>query len=331
MKKPVLGITAGDPCGIGPEIALKAAQSPAVRRLCTPVIFGSYGTLAETARRLRLRGPVSLVDTGRVVKPLAFGRPSAKSGREALQALDGALAALSAGLIDGLVTAPLSKEAVVASGQRGFTGHTGYVAAFAGNPEHCLALYAEGRCIAFVSTHVSLAEGIRRVKKARIVKVGKLLDGFLRGVLPGKKPRIAVSGLNPHAGEGGLFGSEEKKEIVPAIKALQKAGIRAVGPLPPDVVFPALFAGRYDGVVSMVHDHGHVAFKTALFRLNKSKGALSGVNVTLGLPVIRTSADHGTAFDIAGKGIADPGSLIDAVRLAAAQADRSVKTRGEKQ
>jgi 4-hydroxythreonine-4-phosphate dehydrogenase len=143
-----------------------------------------------------------------------------------------------------------------------------------------------------------------------------LLNDFLKKLLR-KNPRIAVSGLNPHAGEAEMFGSEEKNDIAPAVKVMLKKKIKAYGPVPPDVVFPALFSGRCDGVVSMLHDHGHVAFKTALFEMEECSGKTSGVNVTLGLPFVRTSADHGTAFDIAGRGIADDGSLCDAVRLAA--------------
>jgi 4-phospho-D-threonate 3-dehydrogenase / 4-phospho-D-erythronate 3-dehydrogenase len=318
MKKPVIGITAWDPFGIGPEIALKVAQDGEVRTLCEPVIFGSLKTLDETARRIRLRVREGLIfDSGRFAPRLDFGKISADAGKEALAALNAALLKIREGALPAIVTAPLCKEAVVEAGLKGFTGHTEYIASFAGNPPHCLALYHDNRAIAFTTCHVSLKEAVRLVKKERIVEVGLLLHDFLKSAIRTRRPRIAVSGLNPHAGEGGLFGDEEKKEVAPAVRLLMARGLNVSGPLPPDVIYPALFAGRFDGVVSLVHDHGHVAFKTALFRLGKGDGATAGVNVTLGLPFARTSADHGTAFDIAGKGAADPGSMKDAVLLAA--------------
>jgi 4-phospho-D-threonate 3-dehydrogenase / 4-phospho-D-erythronate 3-dehydrogenase len=316
MKKPVIGITAGDPAGIGPEIALKALLDPGVRSICEPVVFGSLRTLEETARHVGIRlSQTLLYGTERFIQKLAFGRVSAQAGREAMAALDAALLKIKDNTIDALVTAPLSKEAVVLAGFKGFSGHTEYLSAFGGNPSHALALYSEGRAIAFATCHVSVKQAIREVRKERIVTTGLLLHDFLKRVRGGR-PRIAVSGLNPHAGEGGLFGREEQTEVLPAIKALAAKGLLVSGPVPPDVVFPALFSGRVDGVVSLLHDHGHVAFKTALFRLGQAGRQTSGVNVTLGLPFIRTSADHGTAFDIAGKGCADAGSLKEAVALA---------------
>jgi 4-hydroxythreonine-4-phosphate dehydrogenase len=281
------------------------------------VLYGSEETISDTASILGFSVKNSeIIDTGRVVKKINFGKTSAEAGAESMRALDAAIADVKTGKVSAIVTAPLSKEAVVLSGKKNFAGHTGYIANAAGNPFHCLALYADNKCIAFVTLHESIKNSLKKIEKERIVNIGLLLDKFLIKVLD-KKPKIAVSGLNPHAGEAELFGSEETREISPAIALLAKKKVNAYGPVPPDVVFPALFAGRCDGVVSMLHDHGHVAFKTALFRMGECSGKTSGVNVTLGLPFVRTSADHGTAFDIAGKGIADDGSLCDAVRLAA--------------
>ncbi len=316
-KKPVIGITIGDPYGIGPEIAIKASINNKVRSICEPVLFGSIKTLDETARAIGLNLSNTLVySTPRFIQKTVFGIISGNAGKEAIAALHAALLKISTKEISAIVTSPLSKEAVVKAGYKNFTGHTEYLADFGGNPPHCLALYSKSKAIAFSTCHVSVKEALKLNKKQRIVVVGHLLDEFLQKVLKIKGPRIAISGLNPHAGENGMFGDEEKKEVMPAINDLLKAGINAKGPIPPDVVFPALFAGRYDGVVSLLHDHGHVAFKTAMFRPGHDGLETSGVNVTLGLPFIRTSADHGTAFDIAGKGIANPGSLIDAIELA---------------
>jgi len=316
MKKPVIAITCGDPNGIGPEIALKAGRHPLVRRLCTPVLFGSPATFAAAAEASSLSlKEVILFDTGAAGGFPKYGQLSAEGGREAMAALDSALAAVKRKQVAAIVTTPLSKEAVVMSGQKGFCGHTEYLAAFAKRKRFSLALFAEEKCIAFVSTHVSLQDGIRLVRKARILETTALLhDFFLQ--LGCRRPRLCVSGLNPHASEHGLFGHEEKRHILPAVQALRQKGWCVEGPLPPDVAFPALFSNRFDGAVSMVHDHGHVAFKTAHLKLGEKKADTAGVNVTLGLPFIRTSVDHGTAFDIAGQNKGDPGSLIDAIRLA---------------
>jgi 4-hydroxythreonine-4-phosphate dehydrogenase len=316
MSLPRIGITLGDPNGVGPEIALKAVSGRALNRVCRPLLFGSLDVVQKTAAHYGMDpGRVPVYDTGPYPDRLRFGRVTRAGGRAAIRAVDAAVASAKNGEIDAMVTGPLSKEAVCLSGLKGFSGHTGYIARAFGSPEHCLCLYSHSVAIAFVSTHVSLKTAIRSVKKARIVKVTRLLHAFFRR-LGVRAPRIGVSGLNPHAGEGGLFGREEVLEIVPAIRALKKSGLRAAGPEPPDVIFPRFFSGQYHGVVSMVHDHGHVAFKTALFRFGARGKKTSGVNVTLGLPVVRTSVDHGTAFDIAGKNLADTGSLLDAVRLA---------------
>ncbi|MBL8028520.1 MAG: 4-hydroxythreonine-4-phosphate dehydrogenase PdxA [Fibrobacteres bacterium] len=316
-KLPVLALTVGDPFGIGPEIAIKTAARKDICKICEPVLYGSEETISDTASMLglSLKG-VKIRDTGRAIKKIIFGKTAAEAGEESMLALDAAIHDVKKGIAKAIVTAPLSKEAVVLSGRKNFCGHTGYIAAAAGNPFHCLALYADNKCIAFVTLHESIKSSLGKIRKERIVKISLLLDSFLKKLLK-RSPKIAVSGLNPHAGEAELFGSEERNEIEPATRALLKKRVKAYGPVPPDVVYPALFAGRCDGVVSMLHDHGHVAFKTALFEMEECSGKTSGVNVTLGLPFVRTSADHGTAFDIAGKGVADEGSLCDAVRLAA--------------
>ncbi len=315
-KRITIAITAGDPNGIGPEIAIKTAALLSVRKICTPLIYGSHETISDTATILGLSlKNIEIVDTGRVIKSIGFGKVSANAGEESIRAIDCAVKDIRKGIVKAIVTAPISKEAVVKSGLKKFTGHTGYIAEAAGNPFHVLALFADNKCISFVTLHASVRNALLQIKRDRIVKTTILLDSFLKKIV-GRSAKIAISGLNPHAGESEILGFEEATEIIPAIKMLQKKGVKVAGPLPPDVVFPALFSERFNGVVSMLHDHGHVAFKTALFKLNKRVGKTGGVNVTLGLPFVRTSVDHGTAFDIAGQNIADIGSLVDAINLA---------------
>jgi 4-hydroxythreonine-4-phosphate dehydrogenase len=313
---PRIGITAGDPNGIGPEIALRTALHPEVRAKGHPVLIGAPKQFEDVAKRFNLAlDEIEILEDGIPFVPPVFGQVSAQAGASALAAIDAALKGLSSKTLDAMVTAPICKEAVVKAGNSGFAGHTGYIAEHGGNPVHALALFANDKAISFVSLHESIRQALETVEKDRIVQVATLLHELFIA-LGLKRPRIAVSGLNPHAGEGGLFGEEEMNEIIPAIQTLRENGLNADGPLPPDVIYPALFGDRYDAVVSMIHDHGHVAFKTAHFNFAQSGGSTGGVNVTLGLPFIRTSADHGTAFDIAGKGIGDPGSMIDAFHLA---------------
>jgi 4-hydroxythreonine-4-phosphate dehydrogenase len=211
-----------------------------------------------------------------------------------------------------MVTAPLAKESV-ALRTPGFSGHTGHIAALCKAPSHCLAL-AHGRLwAAFVTTHVALRDVPDLLTTESVAATGRLLDAALRATgLPA--PRIGVAGLNPHAGEHGLFGDEERTVVAPAVERLCAEGIDASGPWPADVVFPLLRAGKVDGVVCLYHDQGHPVMKTLAFDLKRNR--LRGVNVTLGLPIVRTSPDHGTGFDIAWKGEADDGSLVDAIRLA---------------
>jgi 4-hydroxythreonine-4-phosphate dehydrogenase len=322
VKKPVIAIATGDPNGIGPEIAVKAALDPRVRRLCTCVLFGApYSIVAAAeASDLPLKD-IPLWDTGVTGAYPCFGKATPQGGWEAIAAVDAALEAVRRKTAAALVTAPLCKEAVVMSGRRGFTGHTEYLARKSGSRRFCLSLFSDDKCIAFVSTHVPLKKAVLLVKKKRIMETALLLHDFFRR-LGFSRPRLAVAGLNPHAGEAGLFGFEERREIAPAVRALRKKGLCVEGPLPPDTAFPALFGGRFDGAVSLIHDHGCVAFKTACLSLGKNGAETSGVNVTLGLPFVRTSVDHGTAFDIAGKGRADPGSMVEAIELAVRLAKR---------
>jgi len=298
-----------------------------------PVILGDTEVLRQAQELLRSRKTLveiaSLESAAKVwpkgipvfsagvefTENVQAGKVTRAAGAVSIGWVHRAVQLVQAGQASGIVTAPLCKESVELT-VPGFQGHTEYIGEMCGDPHPVLALVHGDWVVAHVSTHVSLKEAVDRVQKERIAKVGTLLHEFLGRYHGLKKPRIGVAGLNPHAGEGGLFGDEEKLQIIPAIKALVRKGVAAEGPLPADVVFPQLRAGRFDGVIAMYHDQGHVVTKTLFFDLGKTR-KLGGVNTTLGLPVLRTSVDHGTGFDIAWKGGASDQSLRDALDLAA--------------
>lgn len=240
------------------------------------------------------------------------GEIDADAGSQALACVEAAVSACLSGSARAMVTAPLAKEAV-ALRTPGFSGHTGHIAALCRAPSHCLALVHGRLWAAFATTHVALRDVPDLITTESVAATGRLLEAALRasGV---SLPRIGVAGLNPHAGEHGLFGNEEATVVSPAIERLRSEGIDATGPWPADVVFPMLRADKVDGVVCLYHDQGHPVMKTLAFDLKKNR--LRGVNVTLGLPIVRTSPDHGTGFDIAWKNEADDGSIVDAIRLA---------------
>jgi len=305
-RLPVVAITMGDPAGVGPEVCLKAVRTPRVRRCCLPVIVGDMGVLRHHARRMRLpgrlaalppedlpRGPlgpagaVPVVDLANVSsRDRVFGRVRAALGRAAAAYVERAVAMVRAGRADALATAPIHKEALRRGGYD-FPGHTEFLAHLCGGGRPVMLL-AHGRIrIAHVSTHLALREAIRRVRRERVRYVGRLLAEALRA-MDGRAPRIGVAGLNPHAGEGGLFGREEIEEIAPAVRDLRAEGVAAEGPEPPDTVFAKLRGGFYDGVVAMYHDQGHIPGKLWSFRFDAGgRGAVRGVNVTLGLTVPR--------------------------------------------
>jgi len=345
MKKlPVVAITMGDPSGVGPEVCLKAVRVSRVRNVCLPLIVGDLKVLKLHARKMglpgrlvsispekmneraeKLAGAAAVLDLGNVAaRDRVFGKIRAGLGRAAAGYIEEAVRQIQGGQVVGLATGPIQKEALQAGGYP-FPGHTEMLAhLLKGGPP--VMMLAHGRIrIAHISTHCSLREALRLVKRRRIVYAGRLLAEMLE-VLDGRPPRIAVAGLNPHAGENGLFGSEEIREIAPAVKDLRREGISAEGPESPDTVFAKLRAGYFDGAVAMFHDQGHIAGKMVAFRFGGEDGNnVRGVNVTLGLPIIRTSVEHGTGFEIAGRGVADASSMVDAVVLAARIARRRMQ------
>lgn len=287
MTLPRIAITTGDPAGIGPEIAEKAAADPRVTAVCEPV---RYGMSVEEARR-----------TVRV------GAVSAAAGRAAYEAIAAAVRDAVAGRVDAVVTAPISKAAFAAAGLP-WRGHTELLAALTGASRVAMMFYTEALRVVLATVHVPLAEVPRHLTRERLEDVIRLAAEELpRFGWP--HPRLALAALNPHAGEGGLFGTEERELLEPAVAACRAAGLDVVGPLPADTVFVRAVRGEFDAVVACYHDQALIPVKLVAFG--------RAVNVTLGLPIVRTSVDHGTAFDIAGRDVADPGSLIEAVRLAA--------------
>jgi len=313
---PTIAVTLGDPAGIGPEVVLKALGDPAVSSLARWIIVGDGGILDLAERMTGLA--LSNVTNARVLdlrqlEPSTFtwGKLSAACGRAALEYVRVATRLCLEGEAAAMVTAPVNKEAVSLTAKH-FRGHTEFIAELCGVSEPRMLLVSERLRVVHVSTHISLREacGLDLSRVLRTIELGQEALAWL-GV---DSPRIAVCGLNPHAGENGLFGNDDLKVILPAVKSAQANGIRCEGPYPADTIFLRALRGEYDLVVAMYHDQGHIPMKLLDFEHT--------VNVSLGLPIIRTSVDHGTAFDIAGKNDADPTSMKAALRLAALMAVR---------
>jgi 4-hydroxythreonine-4-phosphate dehydrogenase len=327
--RPLIAITMGDPAGIGAEVSLKALIEPEVYTVCRPLVLGTLGVLAQMRDVLHssqyLRsvgrpaegqykpGTVNVLDlSSEHPGPFPLGVAAQDNGAAAVAYVEKAIALALAGEVDAIATAPLNKEAMRAAGFP-YDGHTELLAVKTGTKIYTMMLASGDFRVFHVSTHVSLRGAIERAKKARVLQVIELAYREIQhmGVM---EPHLAVAGLNPHAGENGLFGEEEIHEIGPAVEEAQSRGWNVSGPISPDTVFARAKRGDFDGVIAMYHDQGHIPFKMTEFEL--------GVNVTVGLPIIRTSVDHGTAYDIAGKGVADPKNMVQAIMLAADMATR---------
>lgn len=332
--KPLIGITLGDPAGIGPEITVKALADHPVSEKCRPLVIGDACVLENavriTKRPVRIHviekpsdgeyvpGCIDVIDMKAVdMEELQLGKVSAMAGEAAFQYVKKVIELAMAGEVDATVTNALNKEAINLAG-RHYSGHTEIYAEFTGTDKYTMMLAHKNLRVVHVSTHVSLREACDRVKKERIFEVIRIADQACRdmGI---ENPRIGVAGLNPHSGENGLFGREEIEEITPAVEKAKVEGIRADGPIPADTVFSKARGGWYDIVVAMYHDQGHIPLKVVGFVYNQEEqkwDAVEGVNITLGLPIIRTSVDHGTAFDQAGSGNANELSLLNAIEYA---------------
>jgi 4-hydroxythreonine-4-phosphate dehydrogenase len=334
-KKPILGITMGDPAGIGPEIAAKAMAEPHIYDICRPLIVGDVNAMKQAVQiagvNMEVRsisevqeakfeyGIMDVMDLENVdISTLVHGRVSAMAGKAAFEAIQKVIELAMEGEIDATITGPINKESLNLAGYH-FSGHTEIYAHFTNTKDYTMMLADGNLRVVHVSTHVSLREACDSVKKERVLKVIELGNDACKK-LGISIPRIGVAGLNPHAGEHGLFGWEEKKEIIPAIQEAQERGINAEGPVSPDTLFSKAKGGQYDMVVAMYHDQGHIPLKVVGFNWDESEKkwkSVSGVNITLGLPIIRSSVDHGTAFGKAGKGTATHESLIHAIEYGA--------------
>ena len=306
-RRPRLALTVGDPAGIGPEIVLKALASSS----CPPaewVVYGPLALLEERSRRFSLPAPATLAAAVVSVEtaPVALGVVSAEGGRAAAAAVQAAVADALAGRVAGIVTAPLHKESLRAAGHR-WPGHTELLAEAAGVSDVAMLFVGGGLRVALLTIHRSLRSVPDALTRAETERIVRLVHRELPR-LGAKERRIAVCGVNPHAGEHGLFGCEDEEVLRPAVEALRAEGLSVTGPLPADTVFVRAVQGEFDAVVAAYHDQGLVPVKLLAFG--------GAVNVTLGLPFVRTSVDHGTAFDIAALGRADPGSLLAAMALA---------------
>ncbi|KGQ35661.1 4-hydroxythreonine-4-phosphate dehydrogenase [Gallibacterium anatis] len=325
--KPVLGITMGDAAGIGAEIIVKSLADKHLYEIAQPIVIGDKKMMqraldllqsplkinvVENLDNLNTKyGTIDLIDLDNVPADLIYSQVDPRAGKAAYEYVEKAVQYAMENKIQAVVTAPLNKEALHAGGKM-FPGHTEILAQLSGTKDYSMMLVSEKLRVIHVTTHVQLRKACDLVKKERVLTVIKLADENAK-MLGFKQPRVAVAGLNPHSGENGMFGDEDRKEIVPAVEAAKQLGINASGPVPPDTVFHrAANLNEFDIVVVMYHDQGHIPIKLLGFD--------TGVNVTVGLPFIRTSVDHGTAFPIAGKGIADSKSMTESLYLAAQMA-----------
>jgi len=324
----------GDPAGIGPEIAVKALSEKKIYDYCRPIIIGDLKVLKKAKKITNLDlnikavsnidnaqfkyGIIDVVDLNNVdLSKIEFGEVSEEAGDAAFEYVVKIIELAMNNQIDATVTGPIHKESINKAGHH-FSGHTEIFAKYTSTEKYAMLLIDRNLRVIHVTTHVSLRKACDLVKKERVLDVIKLLDNACKlfGI---NKPEIAVAGLNPHASDGGLFGNEEKKEIIPAIQAAKREGINAKGPYPSDTLFLKAKQGLYDGCVAMYHDQGHIPVKLEGFVWDNEKQQMSsvkGVNITLGLPIIRVSVDHGTAFEIAGKGIASQEALNHAIEYA---------------
>lgn len=324
MTRPVIGITMGDPAGIGPEIVVKALNNPAMYDICRPLILGDAGVVAKTAEMLGLAPRVNAISQpGRgqyvhgildvydlhnvALDRLQVGEVQAMAGQAAYDYIEASVRLAMSGSIDAVATSPINKESIRAANVP-FIGHTEMYGELTGTDDPLTMFQVLGLRIFFLTRHVSLADAIPLITKERLLDyIERCTDALVR--LGVEKPTLAVAGLNPHSGEHGLFGDEETREIEPAVAQAKARGFLVSGPVPADSVFHLAKTGRFDAVLSLYHDQGHIAAKTLDFERT--------VSVTCGLPFLRTSVDHGTALDIAGLGIASSISMEEAIAVAA--------------
>jgi 4-hydroxythreonine-4-phosphate dehydrogenase len=313
---PTIGITMGDPAGIGPEITLKALANQEITQLCSPIIIGDSLILQHASRSFNLPNNSALIDLQLFKSLPELGEISAVCGSATIAYVEKAVELCLTKKIDAMVTAPIHKEAIHLAGSP-YPGHTEMIAQLTQTKDYAMMLVGGRLRVILVTTHVGLAKVSELLSSDNILRTIRLAYRATQE-LGIENPKIAVAGFNPHSGEQGLFGSEEQTKITPAIELAKREHIPVDGPYPPDTIFHRILNGDFDIVVVMYHDQGLIPLKTLAF--------YTGVNVTIGLPIIRTSVDHGTAYDIAGKGIANPQSLIEAIKLAVQLANNRFKS-----
>jgi 4-hydroxythreonine-4-phosphate dehydrogenase len=331
---PVIAITMGDPASIGPEIAVKALLEKKTYQICKPILVGDAKVFRQIISLLKFAAKVNAIETVNQAQfqpgvidvldlknadldKLVFGEISAMAGHASFEAVKKVIELALANEVDATVTGPINKKSIDEAGHH-FAGHTEIYAHFTGTSKYAMLLVEDKMKVIHVSTHVSLRQALDLVKKDRILEVTELLHNGMMS-LGETNLKIGIAGLNPHAGDNGLFGSEEHEEIFPAVIEAKNRGYDVEGPVPPDTMFAKAVTGYYGGVVAMYHDQGHIPFKLAGFKWNAEKkqmDSVKGVNITLGLPIIRTSVDHGTAFEIAGRGIASHDAMMLAIEMA---------------
>lgn len=334
INKPRIAISTGDPAGIGPEVCVKALNLLEVYEICNPLVVCDariieqaiefcgldlmVNSVKEPGEGLYQYGIIDVLNIPNIkMDKFTFNTISKMTGKASFEYIKKVINLALEKKVDATVTGPIHKEAIKLAGFD-FPGHTEIFAHFTNTSQYAMMLADEDFRVIHVNTHRSMLESIKRINRERVLETIKLADHALRN-MGIDNPRIAVNGLNPHAGENGLFGDEEIRHIKPAIQMAQEQGINADGPHPPDTIFPKMKGGQYDIVVCMYHDQGHIPTKLLGFNYNSSKHqweGISGVNITLGLPIIRVSVDHGTAFDKGGKGEANAESMIQAINYA---------------
>ena len=332
--QPIIGITMGDPASIGPEIAVKALLNKEIYSICRPLIVGDAKVFTHIINKLQFPatihpitsvkeatfnfGEIDVLDLQNVdMSKLVFGEISAMAGNASFEAIKKVIELALAGELDATVTGPINKKSINEAGHH-FAGHTEIYAHYTGTAKYGMLLVEDNLRVIHVSTHVSLRQACDLVKKERVLAVIDLLQNGLKA-LGVQNLKIGVAGLNPHAGDSGLFGTEDDEEILPAVIEAKRLGYDVEGPVPPDTLFAKAATGAYGGIVAMYHDQGHIPFKLSGFKWNAEKkqmDSVKGVNITTGLPIIRTSVDHGTAFEIAGKGIASADAMVLAIETA---------------
>ena len=331
MNRIIIGITMGDPAGIGAEITVKALANREVYNKCIPVVIGDYEPIFDAIRFCNLDLKINIIDNACKAKgeygtidlinmnllkkgEWEYKKPQASCGDASFKYIVHAIELAKRHEIKAVITAPINKESINLAGHL-YSGHTEIFAEYTGTKDFAMLLASGNLRVIHVSTHVSLREACDRVKTERVLKVIRLANEGMK-LLGFANPKIGVSGLNPHCSENGLFGYEEQNEIIPAIELARKEGINVIGPEAPDTVFVKCMGKKYDIVVAMYHDQGHIPLKLSGFKLDSETNtysSMSGINCTIGLPIIRASVDHGTAYGKAGEGRANEESMLDAI------------------